>query len=375
MRRPIPNMIKFQYYCQRVRLTVSLLMLFACGNIAFAQVGEGEPFFEELGIVVMEAESVPIGDQWILETEIPGFSGTGYIVGQIDTFNEGGKGLMRFPVQISNAGRYQLSWKSRITEGDSNTDFNDSFARLTDSSGIPIDTVPNENVKIGEWYKVYMNRSNQWSYDARNKDNDPHSLSWNLEADTLYYFEISVRSKGHGLDRIVLWERGSHAFADFVTGTVNNVSLLDVLPESPRFADSDQDGDGLPDSWEMQFGESETSVEADSDIDRDGRSAALEFCMGTDPGEFDQAISLSFFENFGFTWAKYEYTRFASAEKYFEFVVEGSSDLIEWSDSGLMEERFVDDLGGNRRSAYAQTRVNPQAPGPYFRLRAIRKSL
>lgn len=339
-----------------------------------SQTEEVAPFYELNGIVVMEAESVPIGDQWAFETEIAGYSGIGYIVGQVDTFNLGGKGLMRFPIQIGSGGRYQLSWKSRITEGDSNTDFNDSFARLTDASGTPIDTVPNENVKIGEWYKVYMNKVNQWSYDARNKDNDPHSLSWNLEADTLYYFEISARSKGHGLDRIVLWNRDQHSFGNFENGGVNQTAPLEQLPESPRFPNTDEDEDGLPDGWEKQFGNTETDVDPDSDQDGDGRNALVEFSMGTDPTVREFPVTISVVEIGRLSWAQIKYIRSLNAERNLELIIEYSYDLEEWNVSGLREDRFVEDVGDNRRRAWARLRVNAVSPAPYFRLRVIEKS-
>lgn len=353
---------------------IALTSLLVVNSIR-AQESEPAPFLEANGLVVMEVESIPTGETWSFENSIPGFSGSGYVVGTHDSFNRGGNGLMRFPVYISQSGRYQLAWKSRITEGNSNTDSNDSFARITNASGTPLDTVPNENVKIGEWYKVYMNRSNEWSYDARNKDHDPHSLSWNLEADTLYYFELSSRSKGHGVDRVVLWDRNVHAFANLVTGTASSFSALDDLSESSRLVanDKDEDGDSLPDDWEARFGGPDENIDPESDDDGDGRDARLEFAMGTDPMVPETAYMLALLQDDGFMWANVEYTWSDNASPYFDLMVERSSNLVDWTDSGLSEDLFLQDLGENRRLANARIRVGPQAPLQFFRLRAVER--
>lgn len=196
--------------------------------------GEGG-FLESNGLIVIEVESATHDPQhWSLESGIAGFSGQAYLVGKTDTFKQGGLGKMRYPFKVSNSGTYQLQWKSRITVGDSRGEHNDAFARILDENETLLDTVNHENERDADpsWYKVFMNRLDQWSYDAKNVDGVGIALAWDLEAGKTYYFEISVRSQGVALDRIVLWEHSRHSFGDKVTGRVGNEAPLDALGQS-----------------------------------------------------------------------------------------------------------------------------------------------
>jgi len=189
-------------------------------------------FIEDGGIIAFEVESQTPVSPWSQEASASGYSGDGYFRGTSDSFNQGGLGTVSYPIQITTSGRYQLQWRSRITFGSSNTEHNDSFARLTDAQGSPINPVPNSHTATGNWYKAYMNLNGSWDWQTSNLDNDPKSLSWNLEADTLYYFQISVRSEHHALDRVVLWDHARHNLSSKTTGKSPNNSVLNGLANS-----------------------------------------------------------------------------------------------------------------------------------------------
>ena len=194
----------------------------------------GQAYLESDGLVVIEAENVDDpGSLWAIETSVPGFKGTGYLRCLRDNFSTGGNGILSYPIKISNAGAYQFCYRSRIGSGTSNTDFNDTFVRLVDAGGLPVALRPNSNVVTsGSWYKVYMNTVGVWSHQSSNKDNDPHSLSWDLEAGKEYAIQISTRSKDHLVDRLILWDRGRYNYANEVTGKQPVDSALDRLPAS-----------------------------------------------------------------------------------------------------------------------------------------------
>ena len=324
---------------------VLILSMAICGLMNLAVYGQLiEPnadavYYEENGIIVMEAESVPHNTTyWSLETSIAGYRGTGYLVGKSNHYNSGGRGTLTYPIVVANSGRYQLAWKSRITEGTSHTDFNDSFGRMLDSSKQFIYPVSNQNVKKGgDWFKVYMNRVGSWSYDASNRDNDPHSLSWELEAGRTYYFEMSVRSKGHGVDRIFLWDRAKYSYANLVTAKSGNGTALDAYPQSRREgeSDGDLDSDGLPDEWESANGTSNTSIDPDSDDDRDGLPAAVEFSIGTSPKQFTSLPEASLVSEGGVLYYNYDFTESVEATELFDLAVQYSSDMGAWSEEGL----------------------------------------
>ncbi|MCW1923685.1 Ig-like domain-containing protein [Luteolibacter arcticus] len=212
---------------------------------------------ESGGVVVMEAESEPLPAQgWKQATSVVGRSDNASIFGSFygSTLNSSstpGKGLISYKVVITTPGDYQLQWRSLIssynsTEGTFNTstettEHNDSFARMLNPSGVSITAqeVPggaNGGVpdKIGSasenWYKVYRNGSG-WIWDAKNQDNYPLPLFWTLAPGT-YTFQISARSSGHAIDRILLWNRnGSTSYGNKVTGA-GNTSASNALPLS-----------------------------------------------------------------------------------------------------------------------------------------------
>lgn len=215
-------------------LLISLLVTFSTVN---AQI-----FVEENGLVVAEVESAnPIG-KWQKATTISGFSGTAYLIGTADNFGLGGKEILSYKFSITTPGIYQIQVRSKIGQGTSTTDFNDSWIRLIGGDTKPITPVANDNMVSNYWYKYYQNKSS-WTWQTSNKDNDPHSISWNLTQGN-YWFQISMRSKGHAIDKIVLWNRSKYALANTVTGITSTAdnTALDALAISKV----DSDANPLP---------------------------------------------------------------------------------------------------------------------------------
>ncbi|MDX1680657.1 MAG: malectin domain-containing carbohydrate-binding protein, partial [Akkermansiaceae bacterium] len=194
-------------------------------------------FLEADGVVVMEVESAPVAGQWERRTNIAGYSGSEFYYCK-SRATSGGADALDYVFTISNAGDYQVQVRSRIALGSSNTDANDSFIRLVDSSDVPVAPIPNENTATGTWYKFYQNTLNNWTWQTSNKDHDPHSLAWSLEAGQTYKLQISRRSEGHAIDKIVLWNRAMGNYGDATRGHGNS-SALDPLAESERATLSD----------------------------------------------------------------------------------------------------------------------------------------
>jgi rhamnogalacturonyl hydrolase YesR len=209
-------------------LKILLPLLFIATLPVHAQI-----HYESDGLVVIEAESQPPGSRFDFETRVPGFKGSGYFRGNLDILNLGGFAKVSYPFFINEGGTYQFAFRSRIGRGDSSTDANDSFIRLVDSAGNPVQPVPNQNVTTSDsWYKVYMNVNGSWSHQASNKDQDPHSLSWNLESGTGYALELSVRSRDHLVDRLILWDTARHNLANTRTGKQPDEAAFHTLDAS-----------------------------------------------------------------------------------------------------------------------------------------------
>lgn len=196
---------------------------------------ETETFhIEDNGVVVMDIESDQPNSYWNESTSLNGYLGNSYFVGKVNTFDNGGLGVMEYPIIMNNTGVYQLQWRSRITVGTDKTEHNDSFVRLVDQNGYFINPEENQNVKIGDWYKAYMNTISSWEWDTSNRDHEPKSLSWKMEAGKKYRLQVSVRSNGHAIDRIVLWNRANEftSYAGINSGKNCNKQALDALPLS-----------------------------------------------------------------------------------------------------------------------------------------------
>lgn len=204
----------------------------------------GQFHFEADGLVVIEAESQPPGSRFDFETSTPGFKGSGYFRGNLDIFNLGGFAKVSYPVFINEGGPYQFAFRSRIGRGDSDAEANDSFIRLVDSDGHPVEPVPNQNVATSQsWYRVYVGTSGTWSHQASNGDGDPRSLSWELASGTAYTLELSVRSKDHLVDRLILWDNSRHNLAHRQSGQEPDETAFNQLEASSTRDQSGPEGD------------------------------------------------------------------------------------------------------------------------------------
>lgn len=182
----------------------------------------GSLFAEKDGIVHIDLENPgPSSNGWSTNNSLSGFSGSGYLVWtDEDNFNTPGKGIIRFSIRINTPGTYQFVWSSRIAQGTSNTDFNDSWLRIPTANdfygekaggervfpkGSGKTPVP-EGAGANGWFKVYMNTVGEWFWRSSTSDNDPHNIFARFDAAGTYDIEISGRSKFHAIDEMVLFK-------------------------------------------------------------------------------------------------------------------------------------------------------------------------
>lgn len=184
--------------------------------------------------VVFEVEDHALVSPWTIETGVSGYTGTGFIRGGEDHFQNPGVGVLSFRIQVANSGRYQLNWRNRIGLGSDKTEHNDSWARMTDLNGNPKAPVGPTDPDDGLWHKVYVTVANQWDYGSSNDDVNQVALAWDLVAGETYHFEISTRSKDHLLDRVVLWDQNTYDYANETSGKElgSTLSVLDALAPS-----------------------------------------------------------------------------------------------------------------------------------------------
>ncbi|MEL7340471.1 MAG: Ig-like domain-containing protein, partial [Bacteroidota bacterium] len=246
------------------------------------------PFEEVNGMVVVEAESVPAVGDWNLETSIPGYTGSGYYVWDgSDYFNNPGNGLLEYKINITTTGTYRFQWRNRITQGTSTSDFNDNWLRFPDASDFWAEKGGNKVYPKGTgktpnpagsssdgWFKVYVSELNKWSWQTRTSDGNPHEIYVKFDTPGVYTMQVSARSKGHGIDRMVLFH-----------SSVNSTTALD-----PNQAETKCAGGGpttVPPSVALASPQPNASFTAGDDItltatatDSDGTVSKVDFYHG-----------------------------------------------------------------------------------------------
>lgn len=205
--------------------------------IGFQATAQGA-FNEKNSLLIIEFESVEgVGDWFRDSVNIEGVT-IQYLYSTTEHFKEPGHKVLRFPIKIINPGLYKIIWHSKVGEGNSSTDYNDTWLRVADAAdffgkkgnhtvrphGKCKDDCPEGSGKEG-WFKVYSNGTTDWTWRAKTSDNDPHEIYVRFREKGTYSLEVSARSAHHLLDRIVLYDPEKYSEEQ-----VTNLSF----PESDR---------------------------------------------------------------------------------------------------------------------------------------------
>ena len=182
--------------------TAKALTFLACGIVASTVFADPDhTYLENDGIVLFESEDGIYDTGWQLQTELEDYRGSGYLVWTgPNSYPESsaGKGNITYHFRVEAAGNYQLLLRSRITSGDSNTDRNDSWIRLSTGSDVP------DEEPLDGWTKLFMNTLGEWTWTSKTVDFVGHPLrQYFAQGD--HTVEISGRSIGHAIDRIALY--------------------------------------------------------------------------------------------------------------------------------------------------------------------------
>ncbi|WP_167960951.1 PKD domain-containing protein, partial [Saonia flava] len=226
----------------------------------FISGGGGDNFIEENGLVVIEAESVDTSG-WDI-TNLDGATG---IIANNNNFNNINGSTIPYEITITEAGVYRFNWRS-FYSGIDPTEENDNWLRFPNnddvwffaidgsvgnpgteadiitnlqgaqseivfpigSSRVTPATTPDGNGADG-FFKVYRSGGSSETYDwqARTFDNDNHEIFvWFVNPGT-YTMEVSERSLGHAIDRMVLYKVDDWGYN-------NNTNAVLNAPESQQ---------------------------------------------------------------------------------------------------------------------------------------------
>lgn len=191
-------------------------------------------FVEEGGLLVIEVENTEVGELWEVSNSIADFTGTSYLRwGGEDLFGTPGEGYMSYNIRVNTPGTYRFQWRCRIAKGNDHTEHNDGWLRMPDADdfygykvrnngnesfvypkGSGKTPVPEGGGKDG-WFKVFINKLDAWVWGGRTSDHDGHEIYATFNSAGDYTIEISGRSSGFAIDRMVLyWVSGNSAITD-----------------------------------------------------------------------------------------------------------------------------------------------------------------
>ena len=250
MKLKLPAM-KFTF--QQLKLGVSLTATLVCQSL-FCQMAlaDSDVFLESNGLVVIEAESMPVVGQWELRSEVANFKGTGYLhwTGPIRLAANAAvdRDAITYHFKIENAGNYEFRWRSYIAGGDSALDSNDSWVRFPTGENV------DGELELDGWTKAFQNQFGQWSWGANTEDhvNGGSGQLRQYFSAGVHYLQISGRSTDHAVDRMILLNKDMRGFA---------ASIMDNAPESERIASESQSEN----SSEEESGDGESEENNDSE--------------------------------------------------------------------------------------------------------------
>ncbi len=186
----------------------------------FSCPSESQLILEKEGIVVFEFENDRFKEQWVIENSLSNASGTGYVLWKGDQFLANpGNGIVRYNLKIVNPGTYQFIWHSAVAIGSSGTDHNDTWLRFPDANDFyarkeasivyPKGSGKSPNPEGGGadgWFKVYRSGNNLgFKWQASTYDNNAHDIFVDFDSPGIYTMEISARSSGHAIDKVLLF--------------------------------------------------------------------------------------------------------------------------------------------------------------------------
>ncbi|MEO0797147.1 MAG: DNRLRE domain-containing protein [Verrucomicrobiota bacterium] len=214
-----------------------------------------ESIFQEVGgRIVIEAESVPLDGDWVVETSESGFTGSGYIryvpsfINAIDSL---AKSVLIYKLRITEPGNYRMALKASHRGAPERDKWNDCWTL------VGIDPAPFGNIR-----KTYHSISQQLfdngvgftfntTHDNRGviRQREGHFSQplYSLSAGDHYFFIVG-RSGGYRLDKIHFFKEGVSGFKNdsiastpIISGGTNTVNCSQAPSSVPSINSVDVD--------------------------------------------------------------------------------------------------------------------------------------
>ena len=184
------------------------------------QLPETASVFEEVdGKIVIEAESVPLTDDWILETTEPGFSGSGYIrwmPSWIHKISHQHQGVLTYKLRITNPGKYRMAIRSSHRGAPERDKWNDCWTLMGINPVHPFGTtrktyhaINQEEFDSGIGFTWDTTHDNYGS--VAKKEGHFSKPSYQMTKGD-HYFWICGRSGGFRIDKIHFFKESVEGF-------------------------------------------------------------------------------------------------------------------------------------------------------------------
>ncbi len=288
---------------------------------------DGADFEEINGIAVFEIESINLGSGWNKETGVSGFTGDSFVAWRgSNNFNSPGAGATSYKVKINSPGVYRFQWRNKVGIGTNSTEHNDSWLRFPDAYDffaqkgtsikyprggkfIKSNTITNGSSANG-WMKAYLSGTSGWTWTTFTSDNDTHKIYAEFTSPGVYTIQISGRSNGHFIDRMVLYKESSYSESSATNTSRNETSCGSSDPGPTTFtvptlrlinADTDQTIGTLVNNSQIDLdviGDANISVNAFTDPGNAG-SVRLELSGPTSTTRTDNAAPFTLFGTSG----------------------------------------------------------------------------
>ena len=209
----------------KLKITLILLLQAFCFQQIYAQCS-GADFEEQNGIAILELDS-KVSGSWKKESTSGSSGGSALTYRGSNYFNSPGNSTINYQVRINSSGTYRFIWRNKISviaSHNASTEHNDSWLKINASNfygqsgssriypgGSGKNPTP-EGASSGGWFKVYTNTID-WSYSTKTSDNDAHAVYATFNSAGVYTIQVSARSNGHTIDRMVLYKEGSYSAA------------------------------------------------------------------------------------------------------------------------------------------------------------------
>ncbi|WP_071341811.1 Ig-like domain-containing protein [Maribacter sp. 1_2014MBL_MicDiv] len=209
----------------KLKITLILLLQAFCFQQIYAQCS-GADFEEQNGIAILELDS-KISGSWRKESTSGASGGSALTYRGSNYFNSPGNSTITYKVKINSSGTYRFIWRNKISviaSHNASTEHNDSWLKINASNfygqkgssriypGGSGKTPTPEGASSGGWFKVYTNTID-WSYSTKTSDNDAHAVYATFNNAGVYNIQVSARSNGHTIDRMVLYKESSYSAA------------------------------------------------------------------------------------------------------------------------------------------------------------------